>query len=61
LNRKSPFQSSLLHSEHLDSRRMEKTNKSRDSAVVAIASLFSLYTFIRVHQLLQTSCCLTFE
>jgi hypothetical protein len=43
LNRKSPFQSSLLHSEHLDSRRMEKTNKSRDSAVVTIASLFSIY------------------
>jgi hypothetical protein len=61
LNRESPFQSSLLHSEHLDSRRREKTNKFRDSPVATIASFFPLSTFIRKHWLLQTSCCPTFE
>jgi hypothetical protein len=48
LNRRSPLalQSSLLHSEHLDSRRMEKTSKFPDSAVATIASVFSLSTFL---------------
>src|SRR5262249_1371590 len=41
LNRKSPFHNSLLHSEHFDSRRIEKTNKSRDTDVVMFVSSFS--------------------
>ena len=39
---KSPFHSALLHSEHVDSRRMENTTKSRDSAIAMIGFLSAL-------------------